>query len=170
MKKLVSLGVAIFKFKAFFDVCNFQLGYVSRITCSSEFRVPPTMSEFSNVMPILSMMLVFRMILKNVGVIEEPTPMVEISGVKKTVCATTPEDANSGRFKSIFKMTRLTKMTCFIRIRESEESLFICNQLLYIAKSKEYLLLLFYNNNKSFFSLLKIKFSIYYLISCQLGF
>jgi hypothetical protein len=67
-------------------------------------------------------------------------------------------------------MTPPTKMTCFIRIRESEENIFSYNQLLYIAKSKEYLLLLFYNNNKPFFSLLKIKSSICYLISCQLGF
>ncbi|KAI8079448.1 hypothetical protein BDF21DRAFT_41275 [Thamnidium elegans] len=122
MKNIVSLGIATFKFKAFFDVCDFKLGYVARITRSSEFLVPSHISELSKLLPILSMMLVFRlMILENIEIITETPSEPDIrsslkrphspkkddgfiSSIKRNVNATTPDDiTNNSRFKSIFK-------------------------------------------------------------------
>lgn len=72
MKKPVSLEITTFKFKAYFDVCDSRLGYVARITCSSKFQIPSSIAELSKILPMLSMMLVFRlMIMGNVGIITE---------------------------------------------------------------------------------------------------
>lgn len=115
MRKLVSLGITTFKFKAFFDICDFKLGYVTRVTRSSEFQVPSNISELSKLLPLLSMMLVFRlMIMANIDIITEAAPESHvrsslkrphspkqeddfIRAVKKNVNATTPEDAQIGR-------------------------------------------------------------------------
>lgn len=75
MRKLVSLEITTFKFKAFFDICDFKLGYVTRVTRSSEFQVPSNISELSKLLPLLSMMLVFRlMIMANIDIITEAAP------------------------------------------------------------------------------------------------
>lgn len=121
MRKLVSFGITTFKFKAFFDICDFRLGYVARITRSSEYQVPSNISELSNLLPMLSMMLVFRlMIMTNVNIITEAPPEADVRSslkrphspkqedefvraVKKNVSATTPDDAANSRFKSLFK-------------------------------------------------------------------
>lgn len=121
MRKLVSLGITTFKFKAFFDICDFKLGYVVRITRSSEFQVPSNISELGKLLPMLSMMLVFRlMIMANINIITEAasesdvrsslkrphSPKREddfVRAVKKNVNATTPDDVANSRFKSVFK-------------------------------------------------------------------
>lgn len=115
--KLVSLGITTFKFKAYFDVCDFKLGYVARITRSLEFQVPPCISELSKLLPMLSMMLIFRMmIMSNIDVITEAalesdvrcslkrphSPSEEddfVRVVKRNLSATTPNST----FQSIFK-------------------------------------------------------------------
>lgn len=121
MRKLISLGITTFKFKAFFDVCDFKLGYVARITRSTEFQVPSNITELRKLLSTLSMMLVFRtMIMKNIDVINEAATTTDIRSslkrphsvneeddfvhaIKKKVSATTLEDSTTSRFKSVFK-------------------------------------------------------------------
>ncbi|KAG2231436.1 hypothetical protein INT48_009298 [Thamnidium elegans] len=95
----------------------------SRLTRLSEYTVPPSISEISHLLSILSMMLVFREILViNVEIIKEaplnsdvrnilkgPYILKEeddyIRSVKRNTNATTEDDLKS-RFKSIFKQNK----------------------------------------------------------------
>ncbi|KAI9259775.1 hypothetical protein EDC94DRAFT_585622 [Helicostylum pulchrum] len=115
--------------KAFFDICDFRLGFVARITRSSEYQIPSNISELSNLLPMLSMMLVFRLIIMtNIHIITEAAPESDVrssfkkktspkreddfvrAAKKKKVNAATREDAANSRFKSVFKQGQDKKL------------------------------------------------------------
>ncbi|CAO3701560.1 unnamed protein product [Rhizopus stolonifer] len=118
IKKLVSIGITTFKFKAYFDICDMKLGYVARITRSEEFVVPSTVTDFITLLETLSVMLLMSSIVKSciaiINEVEQPDlrsklkrPYSHISNslqtaMKKNTSATTPEDDTNSRFKSFF--------------------------------------------------------------------
>jgi hypothetical protein len=60
LERVLSFGITAFKFKAFFDICHFHLGYIAHITLLKEFAIPPEIFSIgSSLLPCLSMILIF---------------------------------------------------------------------------------------------------------------